>query len=124
MGIEILTPVGRIVGGHPMTQHEVMDQVTNQPRLMANGNKLMQSYVGLAIAKGQETHWNQTEWGQKIYQQAVTDWPNGEHGSPTFAWKITDGDSQIPNKKLGMIYSLIEIFFVKNIHHMDFSLYE
>jgi AsmA protein len=40
----------------------------------------------VAIPKAGEAHWNQTEWGQKIHQQAVADWPNGEYNAPAFAW--------------------------------------
>lgn len=59
----------------------------------------MSFFIAVAIAKGVEQHWNQTDWGQQIQQTAVAVWPNGEHGSPNFAWKMTDGDSPVPNKK-------------------------
>ncbi len=98
--IEITTSIGRLVGGHPMEMHQVIDQLTNKPRMQADGvTPRMELYIGVAIAKGQETHWNQTPWGQQIYQAGVADWPNGEHGAAAFAWKVADGDSQIPNKK-------------------------
>ena len=98
--VEIKTPEGRIVAGHPMKMKGVKDTVTNQPKMQADGiTPRTESFIGLAIRKGGETHWNQTEWGAKIHQAGQEGWPNGEFNSPTFSWKITDGDSQIPNKK-------------------------
>lgn len=87
---------GRVVCGHPLRRspikkdnQPVIDQLTGQPKT--------ETYFAVAVPKAGEQHWNQTEWGQKIYAQALADWPNGEHQRPTFAWKIEDGDSTIPN---------------------------
>jgi hypothetical protein len=100
MAIEITTPVGRLVGGHPMVKHAVIDDKTKQPKLQADGvTPQTSTNIGLAIPKGSEQHWNQTEWGLKIWQQAAADWPRGEYNAPTFAWKVLDGDSQVPNKR-------------------------
>lgn len=96
--IEILTPVGRIVGGHPMIGNPVLDDRTNQPKLDNTGNPRTEYYFALAIPKQGEQAWSQTDWGAKIHQAAQMGWPNGEHAAPTFAWKIVDGDSTIPNK--------------------------
>lgn len=86
---DILTPVGRIVWG---------DAHKSQERTPKNGGENYQEYaIGLAIPKGPEGHWSQTEWGAKI-------WAAGHNGygaqadAPTFSWKIIDGDSAIPNK--------------------------
>ena len=99
--IELTTPVGRLVGGHPMVGHAVKDDLTKLPKMQADGvTPQVQYYCGLAIAKGAETHWNQTEWGAKIWAEAVAAWPNGEYNHPAFSGKITDGDSQVPNKKM------------------------
>jgi hypothetical protein len=101
--IEILTPIGRIVGGHPMKRNPVTQTTpTGQviPVMQADGaTPAMDTYVGLAIPKGPETDWKQTEWGGKIVSAAQLGWPNGEYNSPNFAWKIIDGDSQVPNQK-------------------------
>lgn len=100
MSIEIITPIGRLVGGHPMVANPVIDDRTGTPKLQADGvTPRTEVYFGLALPKDGEAHWNQTEWGAKIYQQAVADWPAGEHAAPAFAWKIVDGDSQVPNKR-------------------------
>ena len=97
--IEIMI-TGRLVGGHPMDQRVVTDDKTGQPKMQAdNVTPRTEAYIGVAVAKAGEQHWNQTEWGAKIYQAAQRDWPNGEYGAPTFAWKVIDGDSMIPNKK-------------------------
>lgn len=99
--IEITTPVGRMVGGHPMIQRANKDDNTGLPKMQKDGvTPSMSTYVGLAIPKGTEQHWNQTEWGAAIWNEALAAWPNGEFQQPTFSWKIVDGDSQIPNKKM------------------------
>ena len=98
--IELTTPVGRIVGGHPMVNHVVKDDVTKQPKMQQDGiTPQVQFYIGLAIEKGAETDWKQTSWGQQIVAEGAAAYPAGEFNAPTFAWKITDGDSAVPNKK-------------------------
>ena len=101
--IEITTPVGRLVGGHPMVINPVIDDKTNLPKMQKDGvTPAVQYYIGLAIPKGAETDWKQTEWGAAIYNEALTAFPNGEHAMPAFSWKITDGDSQVPNKNMNI----------------------
>lgn len=95
----LMTPVGRMVAGHPMERNAVLDDRTNQPKLGGDGQPMFSTYIGIAIPKGAETDWKETEWGRVIYAEGVAGWPNGEYRSPTFAWKITDGDSRVPNKK-------------------------
>lgn len=98
MTTEITTPVCRLVTGHPMVSHPVIDKITKQQKVNKDGSLAINFYIGVAIQKGQETDWKATEWGQKIYAEGVNSWPNGEYNSPQFAWKIDDGDSLIPNK--------------------------
>ncbi len=101
MTVEITSPVGRLVGGHPMVSHPVTDDITKLPKMQRDGvTPQIQFYVGIAIPKGVEVHWKDTEWGAKIYAEALASWPNGEHQQPTFSWKIVDGDSQVPNKRM------------------------
>lgn len=95
------TPVGRLVQGslyHPQDKDADGNPLTikNGPNA---GQPKVQYYFGVAIPKGSEQHWNQTEWGQKIWKAGVDGFPQGQYNAPTFAWKITDGDSNIPNKK-------------------------
>lgn len=95
---DTLTPVARLVSGHPMVSYPVTDKA-GAPKLMATGEPMNSTSVGLAFAKGPETHWNQTPWGAVIWNAGMAAWPNGEYQAPTFAWKVTDGDSPVPNKK-------------------------
>jgi hypothetical protein len=97
--IEVLTPVGRMVSGHPLEMYPVTDDKTNQPKLDSVGNPRTSTSIGIAIPKGQEKHWNETAWGAQIWNEGVQSWPNGEWRSPVFAWKVIDGDSNIPNKR-------------------------
>lgn len=98
MAIEFTTPVGRLVQGHPMVRKVVRDRKTGSPKLSKSGEPMQEIFFAIAIPKNGETHWNQTEWGQKIDAQAKADWPNGAWQRPDFAWKIVDGDSSVPNK--------------------------
>ena len=96
---DLLTPVARLVSGHPMISYPVVDDKTNLPKLDKIGQPMNSTTVGLAFAKGAETHWNQTVWGAAIWAAGSAAWPNGEFNAPTFAWKVIDGCSAIPNKK-------------------------
>jgi hypothetical protein len=98
MSTEILTPVGRLVSGHPMEQNAKTDN-QKQPKFFADGQPMMETYVGVAIPKTGEADWKHTPWGQQLVAEATAAWPRGEHGAPSFAWKIIDGDSAVPNKK-------------------------
>ena len=99
MPTEIMLPVGRMVQGHPMVRQPVTDKHGQPVFKKGTTDQRMKIYIGYAIAKTGEADWKQTEWGAKIVAQARTDWPNNESGAPTFAWKIIDGDSGVPNKK-------------------------
>lgn len=98
---EFRTPVGRIVAGD---LYEVNTKnAEGQPLVIKNGPNAGQPrsevYFAIAIRKGTEQHWAQTEWGQLIYQVGAGCFPGGQYNAPTFSWKIQDGDSQIPNAK-------------------------
>ena len=98
--VNITSPVGRIVMGSlydPSTT-----DAEGKPLVVKTGPNAGQPRVNyffaLAIPKGAEPHWAHTPWGQKIWSVGNQAFPNAAQ-SPTFAWKIEDGDSQIPNKK-------------------------
>lgn len=98
--IQLLTPVGRLVQGSLYDA-----QTTNAEgkpltvRTGANaGQQRKEYYFAIALRKGQEPHWSQTEWGKIIWDVGHKGFPNGQADSPTFAWKIIDGDSQVPNR--------------------------
>ena len=98
MSVEITLPVGRLVGGHPMKSTRNTDK-KGIPLFWRDGvTPSMTSFVAVAIPKAGETNWNETVWGQQIVAEAFVAWPNGQHQYPDFAWKIVDGDSQIPGK--------------------------
>ncbi len=99
--INFTTPVGRLVMGSLYTP-----QTTNmegQPLTVKSGPNAGQPTVkyffALAIPKGSEQHWSQTEWGQKILMAGQQGFPQGQWQTPTFAWKVVDGDSGVPNAK-------------------------
>jgi hypothetical protein len=94
------TPVGRFVWGS-LTKPKTKDREGN-PLIIKSGpdtGKPTQRFeFGLAIAKGPETHWNQTPWGQLIDRAAKEGFPGGQWQLPAFAFKVTDGDSTVPNR--------------------------
>lgn len=89
-------PVARWVGGS-LTSGKTHDE-KNQPYMHRDGVTPMTKYsFGIAIPKDGRD-WRQTEWGAQIVAEAQKGFPQGQHLNPQFAWKVTDGDSQVPNK--------------------------
>lgn len=87
---EILFPVARLVGGSLYKAETKVNEKTKGER---------QAYsFAIAIAKGAETHWNQTAWGALIWAEGAEAAPS-MHQNPAFAWKVKDGDSAVPNRK-------------------------
>lgn len=97
--VDLLTPVGRLVQGS--LYNGATTDAENRPLVYKTGPNIGQPRVNywfnVAIAKGAEQHWNQTEWGKKIWGVGQSGFPQGQANSPHFAWKIIDGDSTIPN---------------------------
>ena len=98
--LNITSPVGRVVMGSlydPSTT-----DAEGKPLVVKTGPNAGQPRVNyffaLAIPKGAEPHWAHTAWGQQIWGVGNQAFPQAAQ-SPAFAWKIEDGDSQIPNKK-------------------------
>lgn len=98
--VNITSPVGRIVMGS-LYEPSTTD-AEGKPLVVKTGPNAGQPRVNyffaLAIPKGAEPHWAHTPWGQQIWNVGNQAFPNAAQ-SPAFAWKIEDGDSQIPNKK-------------------------
>jgi len=96
---DLLTPVGRLVQGSLYSG--ATTDAENRPLVYKTGPNAGQPRVNfwfsVAVPKGTEQHWNQTEWGKKIYDVGHAGFPQGQANSPHFAWKIIDGDSNIPN---------------------------
>lgn len=94
------TPVGRLVMG---SLYKAQDKDADGKPLLTKsgpnaGQPKVQYFFAVAIPKGNEQHWSQTEWGAKIWAAGHQSFPK-EAQSPHFAWKIVDGDSAVPNKK-------------------------
>ena len=98
--VPFTTPVGRIVWGKVDALQARTDN-NNQPKIIQSGDNqgqpLMAVDFGLAIPKTQPT-WQQEPWGAAIAAEGLACWPAGQTQRHDFAWKITDGDSTIPNK--------------------------
>lgn len=89
------TIAGRIVQGDPYRMEQRKDD-NDQPRVKADGTPMMSSFIALAIPKG-DPNWPAHR--ALFDAEAQKAWPNGEWQHPSFANKIEDGDSTIPNKK-------------------------
>jgi hypothetical protein len=113
--VRIITPkhpVGRLVGGS-VSQARDKDMDGN-PYIIKNGPKAGQPtvkyYIAVAIPKrAGQTHWSVKPadwndavegayWGEQIWKVGHAAFP-GIAQNPSFAWKIDDGDSAIPNTK-------------------------
>ena len=94
-----LLPVGRLVEG---SVHELKDVEDNNgvKKLGKDGKPQKQCFFSVAIPKTPGvTDWKQEAWAAPIVQAAMAAFPGGQYNWPAFAWKVTDGDSAIPNKK-------------------------
>ena len=96
MSEQITTPVARMIGGDLYTPRPVLDN-KGIARLGKDGTPLTSFSIGIAIPKT-GGDWSQTSWGAEIKRVGDVAFP-GRSAHPTFAWKIIDGDSTIPNKK-------------------------
>lgn len=93
-------PIGRMVWGS-VVDAQVKD-AEGKPLVIKTGpdaGKPTQRYAfGVAFKKGPETHWSSTEWGKVIWAIGHAAFPGGQAQSPTFSFKVKDGDGTIPNK--------------------------
>lgn len=99
--INVLFPVGRMVQGSLYTANTT--NAEGKPLLYKTGPNAGQPrpdyYFAVAIPKSPgATHFAHEPWGKAIYDFAHLSWPAGQAQRADFAWKITDGDSQVPNK--------------------------
>ena len=93
-------PVGRMVAGNlytPNTKDFDGKPLVNKTGPNA-GQPRVSYFLGFAVNKMGETHWAQTPWGAKIWEVGHRAFPQAAQ-RPDFAWKIDDGDSQVPNKR-------------------------
>ena len=93
------TPVGRMVMGSLYTPQTT--DAEGKPLVVKSGPNAgqpkVQYFFALAIPKTGEQHWSQTPWGAAIWKTGHEAFPQGQADAPTFAWKIVDGDSAVPN---------------------------
>jgi len=99
--VNFTSPVGRLVWGSLYAPRTT--DAEGKPLVIKSGPDIGKPRAdfafGIAIAKGTEQHWNQTQWGALIWQTGQAAFPQGQANSPAFAWKVIDGDSQVPNRK-------------------------
>ena len=95
-----LTPVCRLVGGS-LYKPQTLD-AEGRPLVVKHGPNAGQPrvdyYIAAAVPKGPEKHWSETPWGKVIFETGHAAFPQGQAGHPSFAWKVIDGDSAIPNR--------------------------
>lgn len=97
--INITTPVARLIGGDLYTP-ETKDYDGKPLTMKDKITPRVDFSFGVAIPKTPGvTHWANEAWGGPIWALGNEAFTNGETQRPDFAWKITDGDSQIPNKR-------------------------
>lgn len=100
--VSVLFPVGRLVQGSCYKPQE-KDQQGN-PLVVKTGPNAGQATkkwffaVAFPKAASDNGHWANTEWGKQIWAVGHGGFPGGQAQSPSFAWKVEDGDSAIPNK--------------------------
>lgn len=96
MSNEILFPVGRLVGGS-MSKGRDTDYY-GKPLTNKDGTPATDYSFGVAYAK-HGIDWRQEPWGAQMVAIAQAAFPAGQPQNPSFAWKVQDGDSAVPNKK-------------------------
>ena len=100
--IRFTTPTGRMVGGslyRPKTTNSKGEPLLGKSASNM-GQPVKQFNIGVALPKTPgATHWSQETWGAPIWNMGHAEYRKGEAQRPDFAWKITDGDSTIPNTK-------------------------
>lgn len=101
--IEVKLPRGRIVQGD---LYKAQDKDANGAPLTIKtpgpkfGQPTIRFFFAVAVPKSPgATHWANEPWATAVWNLGHSSWPNGQAQAPTFAWKIEDGDSTVPNKR-------------------------
>lgn len=89
----ILSPVGRLVQGHPFEYTDT--DFEDRPLKNKDGSPRVQYYMALAIRKDDP---DVNLFYQQIQQMGQVAWPTGEWQRQDFAWKCEDGDSAVLTK--------------------------
>lgn len=99
--VPLNTGVGRMIGGSCYQGSTTDDK--GQPKVYKTGAKAGQPRtdysVGIALPKT-KGHWAEEPWGAPIWAEGHAAWPGGQAQRKDFSWKIIDGDSTEPNKKM------------------------
>jgi len=106
--INLTLPPGRLVFSNfyePKTHDHLGNRLKYKNGDLAGQDR--DEYGGLiAIPKTRQNWWEEVSpdpnvgaWGQAIVNKANQDFPGGHAQNPNFSWKISDGDSTIPNSK-------------------------
>jgi hypothetical protein len=103
---KILFPVGRMVGGSLYKAKTRTDNL-GKPKMSADGVTPMIGFDFAVAIKKTAAHWFQEQythpqhgviaWGDMIKKVAEATF-GAQSTHPSFAWKVVDGDSTIPNK--------------------------
>ena len=93
---EILFPIGRLIGGSVSKLRGKTQQDGKTPRLDKEGKQMQSISFGVAIPKTQQD-WRNEPWGQQMFAIAKGAFPV-LYQTPSFAYKVLDGDSAVPNK--------------------------
>lgn len=83
-----LTPVGRLVQGHPMIGSDT--DMNGRPKTTLQGQPKTDYFCAIAVDK------NDPAWGDFwgwAYAIGAAAWPAGQYQQAGFAWKVTDGDA-------------------------------
>lgn len=96
---DLLFPVGRLIMGDCYVGSDTDSKgVKRVVKTGPNAGKpFTQFFIGVAIPKGPEQAWWQTDWGQKIMAVGAAGYPQF-YQNKNFSWKIDDGDSTEVNK--------------------------
>ena len=104
--VEITTPIGRLVSGDAYKGNTT--DMDGNPLVVKSGANIGQPrtnfYIGVAIPKNPNVPWENEPWGMEIMRvartvQNVFDQNGQLYQGRDFAFKVTDGDSQTPNRK-------------------------
>ncbi|MFA6064047.1 MAG: hypothetical protein WC736_15770 [Gallionella sp.] len=93
---DIVFPIGRFIGGSLKDLHARTEQDGKTPVLGTDGKPMMACNFGIAIPKTQ-ADWRNEVWGKVMFEIAKAAEPI-LHQSPSFAYKIVNGDDTLPNK--------------------------
>ena len=83
----LMTPVGRIVSGHPATENTTGYQ--NAPLIDKQGNPKSEFFFALAVEQN-DPNWE--PFWQQIVAVAQRDFPAGQWQQPYFKWKVSNGN--------------------------------